>query len=139
MKKAKGGLISFNNFLSTSKNHDAALAFAESNQSNPELVGILFVMTIDPSKSTTPFASIKYINNYKDEDEVLFAMNSAFRIGNIKSMSENNRLFCVDLTLTNDNDEDLHMLTNSIREDLFSEGERWEQLGSLLRTIGRPA
>jgi tetratricopeptide (TPR) repeat protein len=138
MKKTKGGLISFNNFLSTSQNHNAALAFAESNQSNPELVGILFVMVIDPSKSTTPFAFIKHISNYQDEDEVLFAMNSVFRIGNIKSMSENNRLFYVDLTLTNDNDKDLHMLTHRIREDIFSKGEGWEQLASLLRTIGRP-
>ena len=47
MKKTNGGLISFNNFLSTSKNRNVSLAFAESNQSNLVSVGILFVMTID--------------------------------------------------------------------------------------------
>ena len=56
MKATKGGLMSFNNFLSTSKDHDVSLRFARNALADPDSVGILFVMTIDPSKSTTPFA-----------------------------------------------------------------------------------
>ncbi|CAF1413226.1 unnamed protein product, partial [Adineta steineri] len=41
MMKTKGGLISFNNFLSTSKDRDVSYVLAESNQVNPDLVGIL--------------------------------------------------------------------------------------------------
>ncbi|CAF1336113.1 unnamed protein product, partial [Rotaria sp. Silwood1] len=35
--KTKGGLMRFNNFLSTSKDRHVSLMFAESNQSNPDL------------------------------------------------------------------------------------------------------
>ena len=120
MKETKGGLMSFNNFLSTSKDRDVSLAFAESNASNPDLVGILFVMTIDPSKSTTPFASINGISYFPEEDEVLFSMHTVFRIHDIKSMGENQRLFQVDLTLTGENDDkDLRKLTDRIREETF--------------------
>ncbi|CAF0750095.1 unnamed protein product [Adineta steineri] len=62
MSKIKGGLVSFNNFLSTSKDREVSYAFAESNQTNPDLVGILFVIKADPSQSTTPFASIAGIS-----------------------------------------------------------------------------
>ena len=62
MKETKGGLMSFNNFLSTSKDRNVSLPFAHNALADPDSVGILFVMTIDPSKSTTPFASIKDIS-----------------------------------------------------------------------------
>ncbi|CAF3972760.1 unnamed protein product, partial [Rotaria sp. Silwood1] len=59
MSKTKGGLISFNNFLSTSKKREVSLDFAQHAATNPDLVGILFIMQIDPAQSTTPFASIR--------------------------------------------------------------------------------
>ncbi len=98
MTKIKGGLMSFNNFLSTSKNRSVSLDFARYALPNLDMVGILFVMTIDPAISTTPFASIVDVSFYQDaENEVLFSMNTVFRIGEIKPMSENHRLFEVDL------------------------------------------
>jgi len=59
LTKTKGGLISFNNFLSTSNNYETWFIFAESNRNNSDLVGILFVMTIDPSKSSTLSSGIR--------------------------------------------------------------------------------
>ena len=51
-------------------------------------------MTIDPAQSTTPFASIKDVSYFgEEEDEVLFAMHSIFRIQDIQSMGGNGRLF----------------------------------------------
>jgi hypothetical protein len=85
-------------------------------------------MTMNPSKSTTPFASINDVSYYQDEDEILFAMHSVFRIRDITSMDENNRLFRVDLTLTSDIDKDLHMLTDRIRQETFQttkDGNDW--------------
>jgi tetratricopeptide (TPR) repeat protein len=137
MMKTKGGLMSFNNFLSTSTNCNVSRCFAESNQTNPDLVGILFVMTIDPSKSTTPFASIQELSNFQDEAEVLFSMHTIFRIGEIKPMDDNLRLFQVDLTLTSDTDEDFCALTNRIREDIFPDSSGWYRLGLFLFQIGR--
>jgi len=136
MTKTKGGLMSFNNFLSTSTDSCVARAFAESAQSNSDLVGILFVMTIDPSKSTTPFASITDVSYFK-EDEVLFSMHTVFRICDIKPMNESQRLFQVDLTLTSDNDTDLCVLTEHIREETSPHEEGWYRLGSLLLKMGQ--
>jgi uncharacterized protein YrrD len=71
-------------------------------------------MTIDPSKSTTPFASINGVSYFPAEDEVLFSMHTVFRIQDIKSIGENQRLIQVDLTLTDENDDkDLRQLTNT--------------------------
>ena len=140
MTKIKGGLMSFNNFLSTSKDRDVSLDFARRALPNSDLVGILFVMTIDPSKSTTPFASIVDVSYYQDEeDEVLFSMNTVFRIGEIKPMGENHRLFQVELTLTSDNDKDLRVLTDRIREETFPHEKGWRRLGLLLVKMGQSA
>ncbi|CAF1014854.1 unnamed protein product [Adineta steineri] len=132
MMKTKGGLISFNNFLSTSKDREVSYAFAESNQANPDLVGILFVMKVDPSQSTTPFASIAGISGFQGEYEVLFSMHSVFRIQDIKAMNGNNRLYEVNMILTADNDPELSRLTDYIRNENSSDEEGWYRLGSVL-------
>jgi hypothetical protein len=49
--------MSFNNFLFTSKNQNVSLRLAPNALLNPDMVGIVFVMRIDLSKSITPFAS----------------------------------------------------------------------------------
>ncbi|CAF4445786.1 unnamed protein product, partial [Adineta steineri] len=64
MTKTKGGLLSFNNFLSTSENCDVSLNFAQQAATNPDLVGILFVMSINPTDSTTPFASVTDVSYF---------------------------------------------------------------------------
>ena len=56
--KTKGGLMSFNNFLSTSIKQEASLKFANKARSKADTVGILFRMTITPYVFSTPFASI---------------------------------------------------------------------------------
>jgi tetratricopeptide (TPR) repeat protein len=137
MKKTKGGLLAFNNFLSTSKDRKVSVGFARNALWNPDLVGILFVMTIDPSVSTTPFASINGLSYFEDkEDEVLFSMHTVFRIRDTQSMDENQRLYQVDLTLTNDNDKDLRLLTDRIRKET-EESTGWDQLGDLLLKLGQ--
>jgi tetratricopeptide (TPR) repeat protein len=116
LSKTKGGLMSFNNFLSTSTDRDTSLRFAHRALSNPDMMGILFVMTIDPSQSTTPFGSIKGVSFFSEEDE---------------------RLFQVGLTLTIDNDEDLCVLSKRIQEDIDPDSKEWYRLGKLLLKIGQ--
>ncbi|CAF1128435.1 unnamed protein product [Rotaria sp. Silwood1] len=135
MKKTKGGLISFNNFLSTSKDESLSNAFAESNQCNPDLVGVLFEITIDPAISSTSFAFINDVSQYKTEDEILFSMHTIFRINDITQINNNNRMWRVNLSLTNDNDQDLHTLIDSIREDVQGP-TGWDKLGLLLIKLG---
>jgi tetratricopeptide (TPR) repeat protein len=137
LKDTKGGLLSFNNFLSTSTDRTVSLPFTHSALTDPDSVGILFVMTIDPSKSTTPFASINGVSYFQTEDEVLFSMHTVFRIGKIQSMGGNPRLFQVDLTLTGEDDKDLRVLMDHIREETFPNSRGWYRLGLVLDKMGR--
>ncbi|CAF0813456.1 unnamed protein product [Adineta steineri] len=137
MINTKGGLLSFNNFLSTSKNRDVSLLFAPQAATNPDLVGILFVISINPTHSTTPFASVSDVSHFHMENEVLFSMHTVFRIGDIQLMDENNDLYQVNLTLTSDNDRDLRTLTDQIRQETFPDEEGWYRLGFLLIKMGQ--
>jgi len=132
LKKTNGGLISFNSFLTTSKNQQVSLKFARKAATNPDLVGILFTMKVDAVQSTTPFAWIGDVTCVHADDEVLFSMNTVFRINGIKQMSRNNRLFEVNLTLPSDNDIDLRALADRIRAESFPEAEGWYRLGLVL-------
>src|SRR6202034_1931284 len=102
LKQTQGGLLAFNNFLSTSLNKEVSLAFAESNQYNPDLISVLFQITIHSSITSTPFADVHDISYYLSEGEILFSMHSVFRIGQITQIDENDRLWQVNLTLTGD-------------------------------------
>ncbi|CAF1338426.1 unnamed protein product [Adineta steineri] len=135
--KSKGGLLSFNNFLSTSKNRDVSLLFTSSNTTMPDTVGILFVMSIDPSISSTPFADITEISYFKQETEILFSMHSVFRICNIEQLDRGCNLYQVNLTLTSDTDPDLRLLSEHIRTNSFSHKTGWYRLGYLLTQIGQ--
>ncbi|CAF1431081.1 unnamed protein product [Adineta steineri] len=131
LKKTKGGLMSFNNFLSTSTKKDVSLGFAMGASGNKEVVGILFVMTIDPLVSSTPFASIKEVSYFGGEEEILFSMHTVFRIGAIKQMDNNDRLYEVELQLTADDDEQLRQVTKCINKEVAN-GTGWNRLGNLL-------
>ena len=54
-------------------------------------------MNIDPSIPSTPYANIRDVSCYPDEEEVLFSMHSIFRIINIEKIDGNNRLWQVEL------------------------------------------
>ena len=138
LSKTKGGLLSFNNFLSTSKKQEVSVGFIQDALTNVEMVGVLFVMTINPTQSNTPFASITGVSYFEEqEDEVLFSMHTVFCIGEITPMGGTNRLFQVKLTLTSDNDKDLRALTDRIREETFPNDEGWFRLGLVLLTMGQ--
>ncbi|CAF1525091.1 unnamed protein product, partial [Rotaria sp. Silwood1] len=145
MKKTKGGLMSFNNFMSTSRNREISLeTYARSATQNPTSVGILFVMTIDTTictNSSTPFAEVSKVSFYKDqEEEILFSTHAIFRIDRIERIHDNHsdRLYEVKLTIVGNDNHELNTLTAHIREDL---GGRtgWSRLGYILIKLGEPA
>ncbi|CAF1125366.1 unnamed protein product [Adineta steineri] len=134
VKQSQGGLWAFNNFLSTSTDRDVSLAFAESVESDPDLIGILFQMEIDPFVSSTVFGSLNGTAYYSEENEILFSMHTVFRIGEIVQI--NDQLWQVNLALTNDNDEQLKSLTDYVRAE-FANDFKHHQLGMLLRRIDK--
>ncbi|CAF3688462.1 unnamed protein product [Adineta steineri] len=137
LKKTEAGLISFNNFLSTSIEQDKALGLAYSASENVDLIGILFIMSIDPCIKSAPFASIKDKSYFEEEDEILFSMHTVFRVGEIKEIDNENQLYQVELQLTSDDDPQLRLLTNRIREEAVGK-TGWVRLANLLIKIGQP-
>ncbi|CAF2400395.1 unnamed protein product [Rotaria sp. Silwood2] len=133
LDKNKGGLISFNNFLSTSRNRDVALRFAKEALRTTDTVGILFQITTDPMVSSTPFASIRKVSYFPKEEEILFSMHTVFRIGDIRKLHNNSSLYEVDLKLTSDDDKQLRELTDFLRKEVSGIG--WYRMGQLLLKI----
>ncbi|CAF3417602.1 unnamed protein product [Rotaria sp. Silwood1] len=134
--KNKGGLISFNNFLSTSKNRNLSLDFTKDALETIGMTGILFQITVNPTVSSTAFASIREVSYYHEEDEILFSMHTVFRIGDIRQLKNNSSLYQVDLKLTSDDDEQLHRLTDRIRQETTGE-IGWKRLGLMLLKVGQ--
>jgi hypothetical protein len=128
--------MSFNNFLSTSKDREVSLKFVEGILGKTDTVLILFRMTIDASVSSIPFAAIQEVSYFETEEEILFSIHTVFRIGEITPLDQNNSLYQVELKLTADDDQQLRTLTDRIREE--AEGETgWQRMGNLLLKIGR--
>ncbi len=134
MKKSVDGLLSFNNFLSTSTDREVSFCFAESNQCNPDLIGVLFQIEIDPSVSSTPFANTGSFSYYPDSSsEILFSTNSIFRISALEEIED--RLWQVNLTLTNDTDSSLECLIDCIRDEIKDENAL-KSLALLMNKMG---
>ncbi|CAF2740570.1 unnamed protein product [Rotaria sp. Silwood2] len=138
MRKMKGGLISFNSFLSSSKKRNIALIYAHRAITDFDSMGIVFKMTIDPSISSIHFALVNDVSFYKaSEQEVLFSMHTVFHIGDIKQIDVNNsRLWEVELTLTSENDPQLNAFTQLMRKEICGVNE-WDCLGQLLVKLGK--
>ncbi|CAF0878240.1 unnamed protein product [Adineta steineri] len=135
LQKTKGGLMSFNIFLSTSKDREVSLEYAGRASSKLDMVGILFIMSIDPRIKSTPFASVTELSYFEaQEEEILFSIDTVFRVNAIKQMDENDQIYEVELELTSDDDEQLRVLTDRIRKEAGGTG--WQRLGKLLLKIG---
>ncbi|CAF4163606.1 unnamed protein product, partial [Adineta steineri] len=136
LQKTEGGLLSFNNFLSTTKDKEVSIGYAHTDLTEPDKVSILFRMSIDPSIKSAPFASINDVSYFKEEDEILFSMHTVFRVNAIKQMDTENQLYQAELQLTADDDQQLRLLTDRIREEAGSSNGS-HRLGNLLLQIGQ--
>ncbi|CAF3809219.1 unnamed protein product [Rotaria sp. Silwood1] len=115
LKGNVGGFLSFNNFLSTSLKQDIAMNFLWGLEN-----GVLFQMQIDPAIQKCPFINIEqipYLQRKECEQELLFAMGSVFRIVRIEKEKD---FYRVQLTLSNDVDEQLEEYTKVTRNQTRS-------------------
>lgn len=132
--KNKGGLLSFNSFLSTSLDRDISIIFAESSAGKKDTIGILFKMSINLSVSSTSFAFIRGFSQFETESEILFAMHTIFRIGEIQKSNSHDSLYEVELILTSDDDKELRILADWLRQEIVAK-TGWHRLGQLLIKI----
>jgi tetratricopeptide (TPR) repeat protein len=136
MQKLKGGVLSFNNILSTSQDRSISLDFARHALAAPNSYGVLFQMTINPAKLSVPFASVREVGYSSDDNEILFSMHTIFRIGEIKQIDKNDRLWQVELTFTSDIDPRFYALTDHIRQEIDGP-TKWHRLGKYLLKLGQ--
>ncbi|CAF1213409.1 unnamed protein product [Adineta ricciae] len=135
LKQSENGLLSFNNFLSTSTDREVSFHYADSVRSMNNTVGILFEMEINPPITSTRFATLDNISYYGDsEKEVLFSTHAIFRVTKLEQLED--QLWQVQLRLTNDTDVELKQLT-----DYFEKGIKKlkgiRRLASLLTKMGQ--
>ncbi|CAF1640191.1 unnamed protein product, partial [Adineta ricciae] len=135
LKECSQGLMSFNCFLSTSVDQKVAFAYTESNVHNSDSVGVLFTISVDTSLNTVPFANIRDLSRFDSEEEILFSMNSVFRIDEIKNIYESGNIWGISLRLTDDKGPELENLKRSLENEV-SEEEPWYRLGVLLTRLG---
>ncbi|CAF3360976.1 unnamed protein product [Rotaria sp. Silwood2] len=145
MKQTIGGLMSFNNFLSTSQQRELSLQYAHLGAiENSNRADILFIMNIDPgicSKSSIPFVTVKDEGYFKDnETEILFTTHTVFRIDSIEQIldAHNNRLWQANLTLVGNDDNELNNLTAHLRDDV-KRTTGWSRLGYIFIKLGESA
>jgi hypothetical protein len=107
--------VSTNSFLSTTRDHQAALFFAgEGKVEDPE-ISVIYEIFVDTTIAhSVPFAEIEYKSIYMDEDEVLFSMAAVFRIG--KTEKKADRLWQIELTLTPPTEEHWNILTAHLKK-----------------------
>ncbi|CAF1467629.1 unnamed protein product [Rotaria sp. Silwood1] len=86
-------------------------------------------MIADPS---TPLALIDSVSYFNAEQEVLFSLHTVFHVSEIKKIEKNNRFYQVTLILTSDNDQELQILTQRIREETSPRTQEWYRIGELL-------
>ncbi|CAF4565441.1 unnamed protein product, partial [Rotaria socialis] len=105
----KGGLLSFNNFLSTSKGkHVATKVVKRVLHKHTDILGVLFIITIDPKKISAK--------------TTLFTRHTDFRVTDMKHPSRNSRLWEMKLMLTDDKDSQLVVLSRRMKEEIDDKG-----------------
>ena len=98
---------------------------------------MLFAMAIDPDickQAGISFVDVKDEGSFKeDEEEILFATHSIFRIVRMNMVKDDKRnpMWEVHLTLVGENDQEMGELTQSVREEMGS-STGWSRLGWIL-------
>ncbi|CAF1533539.1 unnamed protein product, partial [Rotaria sordida] len=112
---------------------NVSIQFAVRAVENPKVNTVLLQMTIDPMKSSVPFAYLEENSSYKYENEILFSMHTVFRIIDVHHTQD--QYWLVNLSLTSDNDPTLKVLTDHFRKEIGS-GNPLDRLGSLMLKLG---
>jgi tetratricopeptide (TPR) repeat protein len=134
LKKSIGGLLSFNIFLSTSIDREVSVCFADAARSNPNMVGVIFQIEIDPSVSSTPYAKINDISYFADStSEIIFSTNSIFRMDTIEQIAD--ELWQVNLILVSDTNPELKCLMDYIRDEIYDQNPLYS-LALLMNKMG---
>ncbi len=116
LRDSEGESMSFNGFLSTSKDKCVAEAFADVPTTITS-TGILYEITVDVHRKNTPFAEITEETEYHDENETLISAGAIFRIGQV-AYDVNQKLWIAKLFLCSNDDYELNLISKFEEDQL---------------------
>ncbi|CAF1253126.1 unnamed protein product [Didymodactylos carnosus] len=128
-----GGFLSMNSFLSTSKNRNVALSFAQQSTHRPHVESVLFEIGVDTRRCPRSFHNIEKISFYETEGEILFSMGTVFRIASVDKLSGG--MWNVKLILNGDEDVELRRLTDHMKKEIDDRNDV-ATLGTLVMKMG---
>ena len=115
VKNGIGGLLSFDNFLSTTLSRAVADSFAEESKLLADQTSVMFIMNIDSSVRKCPFIEVGQMGYFQNlEQEVLFSMGTVFRIEGVQALHDGQ--WEVRLVLSEDVDDNLARYTAKMRK-----------------------
>ena len=129
LKASEGGLLAFNDFLSTSLNSETSLQFARDTIRKSHIVDVLFVMKIDRSASKISFAKVRDVSFHRGWRRDSFSY--AFDVSSGATTTKWHCIWQVDLTLCDENDPQLQILAKMMKDET-SGSTGWYRLGELL-------
>lgn len=132
-----GHFISMNSFLSTSRDRDIALFFADSiDKTDSNMKSVLYEMDCDTRRSDTkPFADIAHLSHFTEEKEILFMLGSVFRVEHVQP-NETNDVWIIKMTLCGKTDYDTSNAFQSIAAGLQTTYPSLTTLGLLFQRMG---
>ncbi|CAF0984057.1 unnamed protein product [Adineta ricciae] len=132
--KARDGFVSFSDFLSATSKRYISMNYARQMATTANMLGILFAIKIDPSSLVSAvFANIRDEWCQETDEEILFSLYPIFRIDRITQIDHHsNRLWQVEMTLCDENDEQLSNLIKLVSEQTASLGTGWCRLSAFL-------
>ncbi len=143
LQQSVGGLVSMNTFISTTKDRDVAMMFANTFSPHPLFASVFFEYVIESSLSltdTAPFADISSYSSIKSENEVLLSIGTVAEILSVSPIDGNNDFYCIRLRLCRPNDSSLaefkrFLLTQMQKRNVTESGYIY-QLSNLLYIMG---
>jgi len=106
LKNNIGNFISTNGFFSTSRNINVSLPFTKTRDKNTNK-SVLFQINVDTSIESIIFADIASLSSMPHEEEVLFSLNSLFKIEQI-SFDSTLDVYIIEMTATNEGIEKIN-------------------------------
>jgi tetratricopeptide (TPR) repeat protein len=134
LQNSIGRLMSINTFFSTTTSSSVAADFSGNGEYRYQgFESIIFQIEIDLSIQRRPFAKIGQFSSNKDENEILFAIGSIFRIESVELYLDN--IWLIVLTLTNEVKKEIEDLLEYFTKHIGTQPSLLE-LGVLLSKTG---
>ncbi|CAF1616911.1 unnamed protein product [Rotaria magnacalcarata] len=130
LERSEGGVLAFDDFLITTLELNVALKFANTLCNDPGMIAIIFKIDIDPITSTMSYIALNNLSFFSNtEGEVLFSMNTIFRIEKLEKRQD--RLYQVNLTAVGKKDEEIKNILEYMDEVTLGLSG-WYKLAKLL-------